>query len=223
MSNTKLFALLLWPFYLNDLYVVGVTQRSLVALWSLDLVFFVTIPSLTLWLLHRAGHVDVAAILRRPRTELQRQFALPPSPIVAHVAMAALLAGGSFLVFWAIINPIIWALLPASPHGYAFPTEQPWRLLVILYAALTAGIIEEVVFRGIVLERLQRTHSLRNSILISAVLFGLIHWHGGSALIAMAAVWAIPVSLYYASTENLWVPILWHTFYNLACWLYVPT
>ena len=95
------------------------------------------------------------------------------------------------IISFAYINSMI-----VSIFDYAdFSQDVMWKaeydelyevLLQLLTVAVIPGIFEEVLFRGVVLAKL-RPYGKGPAIIISAVLFGLMHQNAGQFLYAMAA------------------------------------
>ncbi len=142
---------------------------------------------------------------------------------------------------WATVGfgPIKWsALLWLSPSILAMalmirdlsfvltpdtfdPTAAVWMLLIV---AFLIGFSEEVMFRGILLRGAMTKMSLGSAMLLSAVLFALMHVISG---IVMQSFWpmvqqtafAFCVGFFLAPMAlklgNLWPIILWHGVWDL--------
>ena len=94
-------------------------------------------------------------------------------------------------------------------------------------ALLFAPVMEEIIFRGIVFQKLTITQNFRKALLISASLFAIVHFRYD--LIPLFITGIILVIL-YLKTKQLIVPIISHFFYNLIVtvinlhnWLSSPT
>lgn len=76
-------------------------------------------------------------------------------------------------------------------------------------------ILEELVFRGIMLDGLLKQYSVKKAIAVSAILFTILHYIGLLIvlLFAMFSGW-----IYYRS-KNLWLCILSHFFLNLTSFI----
>ncbi len=85
-------------------------------------------------------------------------------------------------------------------------------LLSIVSTALFPAIFEELAFRGIILRELAHITSLRNAILLSAILFTIIHFS------AISALWIFPLGLFFgylrAKHRTLWYGVIGHFVYN---------
>ena len=113
------------------------------------------------------------------------------------------------------------------------PFDQTPSLLKVLIQGVLyyigVGIIEELYIRGFLLNLLERLlHKNKNAILIAVLLssfiFGVGHIFSSlnqSALkIICNVIWTIGMGIYfgmvYKKTNNLWVPIIMHSFTNLC-------
>ena len=92
-----------------------------------------------------------------------------------------------------------------------FPNLLSFISLVILPA-----VIEELVFRGILLHRWCPKFGVSNAILLSSYILATMHPEPLGAY-----VFAIGMSLLYLKTQNLFLPILCHMLNNLAVWLFL--
>lgn len=93
-------------------------------------------------------------------------------------------------------------------------SENPLHVVgVVLLAVVVAPIVEEAVFRAGIFRFLKGRMPLVSAILISSVLFGLVHGNLQSfpGLTAVGAFLAIT----YNATGNLKVAIFFHSFFNL--------
>lgn len=79
---------------------------------------------------------------------------------------------------------------------------------VFLSAVIAAPIVEEVIFRGVVLGSFRKIFSAWASILISAVIFGVYHMN--PVAIVYATVMGIIAGVVYEKKQNLLFPIMLH-------------
>ncbi len=86
----------------------------------------------------------------------------------------------------------------------------------VLALLIFAPIAEEIVFRGLVLTRLQRSLPEAAAVIVSGVLFGLIHLMAGGAVLALgAAVIGCLCGLVFVKTRSLLPAIAAHAAANL--------
>ncbi len=90
--------------------------------------------------------------------------------------------------------------------------------LLLIFTAITAGIVEELLFRGYLLSRLQLF--FKNSyvpVIISSVVFGLFHIGYGTVLNVIGPVLlGVLFALYYNRYKNIIPVIIAHSLYDLV-------
>lgn len=106
------------------------------------------------------------------------------------------------------------AIFPDLPVMLA--TATSFHSLALLESAFTtvivAPIVEELLFRGIIFNRLNRRFSFAAAILVSSILFGICHEPGG---MFSAFVFGCCMAILYVKSSNILVPILAHFLNNL--------
>lgn len=100
---------------------------------------------------------------------------------------------------------------------------SPLKLLAVL-AAVVAGVFEEALFRGVLMDRLAAAGRSRVlQVLVSGLVFGCLHFYAfaglPAALMAQAATtvlgWAL-AALYLASGRSLWPCVIAHALIDAA-------
>lgn len=84
-------------------------------------------------------------------------------------------------------------------------------LMLTLVLAI-APVVEELIFRGILLQRWATKWGLGRALLASSILFGLLHPNNPVGL----TLFGLAMGLLYIQTRSLWVPIVFHALNNLA-------
>lgn len=107
-----------------------------------------------------------------------------------------------------------WPSLSASPSGAAWIEYFTLFINVVILGPL----LEEIFFRGIILNYLKKKYSILISILICSFLFALIH--GNALLIASSFIPGLLFSFVYYKTDDLKYPILLHSLVNLFPFVY---
>ena len=128
------------------------------------------------------------------------------------LGLVIVLIAFSLSVFWLQL----FALMPVAPwlvELFMEPVplaQSPLFLAVeVLFLAVIGPIAEEFMFRGVLLNRLIRKTSMWGGILISSLLFAVLH-----ADILGAFLFGVIASLLFIKTRNLLIPILLHIFNN---------
>jgi len=149
-------------------------------------------------------------LIRKRKTGIAGyKFGLTPFKIIglSVIAIVALDLG--------LVLPII-TLIPTNEFVdevfLKFINEDSLLISSIMFV-IAAPILEEFIFRGIILDGLLKIYSPLKSIIFSSILFGIIHlnpWQFVSAfLFGIIAGWV------YYKTANLTLPILMHFATNL--------
>jgi membrane protease YdiL (CAAX protease family) len=153
--------------------------------------------------------VMVALVHRSGGTLSDIGLTVSPSRILAAVAVFMLL-GGAFL--WLRTT---WPIPAEPPSGWQalYPFTWTERVVMLLVAA-TAGICEEMLYRGFALRTLRgRGMALWLALLLSGFSFALIH---GFAGIIMLPVFLVVHALFAAIF--LWRKSLWPVIYLHVLW-----
>lgn len=98
----------------------------------------------------------------------------------------------------------------APPPKLMVDTPISFALNLVVMAVLPA-LLEELVFRGCLL-RLLRVYGDGTAVVVSAVLFGLMH--GNLRQVPFAIIVGLVLGWLYVVTENIWMPILVHFLNN---------
>lgn len=95
-------------------------------------------------------------------------------------------------------------------------TLDLWPLLTVLFVGITAGITEEILYRGYALERIEEVaNSTWIAGTVTAVAFVLIHFetHGIAGMLIISPI-AVLLTVAYIWRRNLLVPIVGHALIN---------
>lgn len=127
--------------------------------------------------------------------------------------LSILFIGISVILTMAYLNTV---LFPASSqtNEALFDTDlkTPYRIVLMFFStAVVPAFVEELMFRGMVYANL-RPYGKGIAIMISALLFGLMHQNAGQLLYATAA--GIVLAVVYEMTSSFWCCVLLHFFNN---------
>jgi uncharacterized protein len=84
-----------------------------------------------------------------------------------------------------------------------------YNILTVLVVVVVAPLAEEFIFRGILLNRWAAKWGIRPGLVLSALVFGILH-----ANVVGLFVFGLVMGLLYVRTRTLWVPIACHAFNN---------
>ena len=97
-----------------------------------------------------------------------------------------------------------------TPLNYVF---------LFISICILAPLWEELFFRGILLRRLAKKWRISTSIIVSSLIFGLLHFGGNS--IIHATLFGCFMAFAYLKTKNIWVPIALHSISNFMSFIAV--
>jgi membrane protease YdiL (CAAX protease family) len=131
---------------------------------------------------------------------------------------------GLQIVVVLLTAPFLRVLFPegAPQQGVASLTEGTTTVLegiaIVLMVAVAAPVVEEILFRGMLLSRLVRSMPTGWAIVVQALLFAGIHLLDPNAIAALPGLFIIGAVLGYAAirSRNLSLPILIHAGVNLT-------
>ena len=87
-------------------------------------------------------------------------------------------------------------------------------IVQIVVIGLLAPIVEELCFRGVVLNRLNTWMPTWAAVLISSIVFGLVHID--TFQILYATLMGLILAWSYIRTKNLWIPTVGHIVFNMT-------
>jgi len=140
---------------------------------------------------------------------------------------------GEGLLLGILLALVLWLLYKVAEYGFGallanwglfwradFQWEQPlrnseWRHGLAFYYAATAGLVEEVTYRGCLFRLLAGAgagprRSKWRFVWVSSLLFCLSHWEQGSAYMLAAGAFGLAAALIYLKLRDLWPLIIAH-------------
>ena len=169
--------------------------------------------------LQSAGTVAVLAVLARRRPPWRRALGVGFRPIDLlglAVGVGAQFAAG--MIVYVIVE-VLEVDLPTQDvvEEAADAVGGFEHLLVFVGAVILAPVVEEVVFRGVLLRALLR-RGRRLAIGVSAVAFGLVHLLDPNAWVAVPFLTALGVVLGYQTvrTGRIGMAVMTHSAFNLV-------
>lgn len=85
------------------------------------------------------------------------------------------------------------------------------NLFIAILLTIVAPLMEELVFRGLLLQRIIKKIGVNGGIWISSLLFGILHFES----VISAIVYGIVLCILYLQTKNLLVPLSFHVMNNV--------
>ena len=165
----------------------GVSDELFGAMLYLPLVVWAVVVA-------RRHHIDLRALFRRPR--------------IGHfwwVVLGLTVAQFSFSIGASAITA---ALFPDFVAGAEVSTEAGFGVVATSLIVLPP-LVEELVFRGMLLERWTVKWRIGVAIVVQAIAFGVLHVDPVGA-----GLFGVVMALMYLRTRTLWVPIAMHAINN---------
>ena len=95
--------------------------------------------------------------------------------------------------------------------------DAPIALQFILLV-IVAPVMEEIMYRGVIFNRLNSWMPTWVAVLISSALFGVMHLNFYQGVFAFLA--GILFCVLYVRYRNMWIAIIAHAAFNLAAWIF---
>lgn len=191
-----------FPFFVNGL--VNARIYTMPALyWAFEFCCWLLLPAAVFWLAVRKGGFSWQ--------ELGVSSTMTYDRDVYHVVLRVLLVPPLAWFYYRVIEALA-SLFLAAPgifdYMQALPDDPVLRVLVKLYFALSAGIVEELYYRGLLFRVCQYAAWPKVTFLfLSTVGFGLVHWEAGLDDVVGAAMIGLLFGWLYVRWRNL-VPLM---------------
>ncbi len=199
------FCLLVAPFLVNGALNAVVAARPWLY-WAMEIVVWLVLPAALL-----AGAARVAGIDAR-RLGLDGRIRGRSSP--AGIAVACVVLSAAWPPVYAALEGLATGWLPATPlfvYESVVPSTQPGRFLAAAWFALTAGVVEEIIYRGYAWQVCRDLAHPRSWFLVPGpLLFASVHWEAGIASVFVAWVFGVMAAALYLALRNLWPLIVAH-------------
>jgi len=151
-------------------------------------------------------------IFKAQKKDLLKRIQWNPAPRKSVYAFAALLALGLFLTAFLLIAVIPQSWLADDAAGNAITSMSP--LLVILIMGIIAPIAEEIVFRGLMMTRLQARVAPWLAVTLTTLVFAVLHMGASVGHALTVLPFALSVCLVFLWTKSIRVTMFIHALYN---------
>jgi hypothetical protein len=105
-------------------------------------------------------------------------------------------------------------------------TNIDFNIGILWISGLTVGILEEIPFRGFMLQKLMKRMNFIKANLTTTILFAIVHvpiwaFSGVNILDSLKSLLIIGFILGYLfkESDSLWVPIICHSVFDLSIWI----
>lgn len=144
--------------------------------------------------------------------------------LLSHVTLPGILAAAGcsvlfFLLLDQFLDPIFDGFFPQSEQSYLDMVQSlmRWPVTSLLQVCVIAPVVEEILMRGFVLGGLKDTYGWIVALLISSLLFAILHFNMVQTLSAL--VCGIALGLLYLKTDSILCCIFAHCGYNCISYL----
>ena len=138
------------------------------------------------------------------------------TPSLKWCGLGVLLGGGTFLIATLCVELAVTALdLPQEYYTPEFLDNGYGWWVIILIICVQPAVIEELAFRGVIFGGLSKILSVRETIIVTAMMFMMIHLSG----LSFAHLFIIGLALGWlrARTGTIWPCMAMHFTHNLLC------
>lgn len=201
------------PGLANGLYNPTLYPSNLIAFWAIDFIQYWALPIAVLLTLHLKYDV-------KPKD----YGLIPPSRSYPLWEMggASLIIAVTLVAAWYLLWIPGRILFGVDDFLFSFDLVIPdgiFRIPIILYLSISAGVIEEIIFRGLTWTAFSRFELGRyrnyTYLIVSSLLFALVHWEQGSASVLGSFGFGLVAAAIYLKLKNLWPLIGAHALANL--------
>jgi membrane protease YdiL (CAAX protease family) len=198
------------PLLLNDLYLPLLPKDATTLNIVLDVLIYIVWQSTLLYVAHEAGWFSWSSLGINLKQASQWLWG-----IVLFIFVFIAYTGITIAFMYAQKHYGI-----SIPSFWYFPLPQ-WKafyvFLYVLYLSITAGIYEEIIYRGIAIHQLKTlTSNTFILVLASTLLFVAIHWSMGPGTWIEATLWGALWAYLYIRTNSLLPIMIAHFLYDAA-------
>jgi len=99
--------------------------------------------------------------------------------------------------------------------AWLMPTTKKESQYFIWGVSITAGVCEELLFRGYLMNFLSQYLPVYGAVLLSSLAFGLPHIYQGPLHVIRTAVMGLVMALVYLATDSIFIPIVLHALLDI--------
>jgi len=190
------------PLLLNDFYLMLMPLGQDLLNIVLDLIIYIGWQGSIIYMAYKAGWFTFDDLGLRPKS------------VVREIMKGLLLLVAVFFVFLALIGLAkllkgFFGLEIYSKWYFPLPHWHPGLVfLYVFYLSVSAGIFEEIIYRGMAIAILKSVTGRKTVlILVSAMLFTLIHWSMGPMTWTIAFIFGLLWAFLFIKTGSL-IPVM---------------
>lgn len=133
--------------------------------------------------------------------------------------LALITPGVLYILLDKILDPLLEKRFPGSEDAYqkGLASLKKSPLVGLIHIGLIAPIVEELLMRGLILNGLTDMHGVYLALLVSSVLFALLHFNKVQTVSGFVA--GVVLGTLYLYTGSIVVSIIAHSLYNLLSYI----
>ena len=165
--------------------------------------------------------VVIAVIAGMGKNELQKILVWKNVPLPVFSGLFIMFSG--LIILYIDLCRVVAIIIPVPDDFWSLWYNTPDNVfLAIMSMAIFPGFTEELFFRGFILRRFSRTYSPLKALLLSSVLFGIMHFNPWQAI--TTTFMGIFFGWLYRRYKSIWLCMLLHAYNNvLALYMLYPT
>lgn len=187
-------------------FLVAKSELNLSSTWKglLSSYIFYLIPFfLVIWAFRSVNH-PIISIFKGDSDKVSQVLMVVPLITISIGITWLIILGLNFISLGAAESYLNW-LYSIQIFKVGPETSLLHYVLFFGVVAILGPVVEEIIFRGIMIERLGTKYNYRWAVIISSVIFAILHLSPIGAFI-----FGVALSLVYLKTESLMIPILIH-------------
>lgn len=179
--------------------------------WSFELLVWLILPAIIFALAMRHGGLQWQELGLNANIRGRRRL--------GWLLALCIVAGPMVLLLYANAKYFFDFFFPPTPlfdYKSVVPKMELLRLVVVVYLGISAGVVEELYFRGF-FWRISELFSTPRALylLASPVLFCLVHWEGGLSNVLATFTLGLACCFFFLAARNLWPLIVGHIYTDI--------
>ena len=210
-SYIILFLVGIFPFLING-YINSLIFNNALLYWSFEILSWIVIPTIIFYFAVSKNGLRFSELGLHTKVFGRQSIGL----LVAACVLV------SFIDYWAYKNLFdyfssIFTNKAFFSYESIIPSDGTMKIIIAIYFGLSAGIVEELYFRGL-LYKISHFFASPNLLYLalSPFLFSIIHWEGGLANVSATFVIGLIMALLFLWLRNLIPLIVGHCMTDLV-------
>jgi hypothetical protein len=195
------------PFMING-YINSIVYQIPFFYWCFEIFSWIVLPVIVFFLAIKFGNLHFSDVGIHTKI-----FGKSNIPLLIFICV--IFCPLDYWLYRESINYFqsVFSSKPFFAYQSVMPDEGFLRVLVAIYFGLSAGIVEELYFRGFIFRTCQLfVYSVPIYLVFSPVLFSLIHWEGGITNMLNTYIFGFFGALVFLIFRNLWPLIIGHIY-----------